>query len=98
MKESDPKVLEALERLVRARHDRLADRKEAWRQTADKLEAARAREVEARGAWEAAQKALQAAQRDMDEMWDEFDRFSRQIDAEMREQLLSTLGGLRTLK
>jgi hypothetical protein len=95
MEKTDPRMLNALERLLRQRHERLADRKVRYRQCADRLEAARGAEVQAREAWLLAQAELAAAQSAMDEEWQAFERLSKEVDAEMREQLLAATRTLR---
>jgi hypothetical protein len=91
MHDHDPRALDALEQMLRARHERLADRKVDYRRRAERLETARAAEAQARAAWRAAEAELATAQADMEGAWQEFDRASQQVDAELGRELTLTI-------
>lgn len=99
MKDPDPRALELMEKFIRDRHARIGDKRHAaYRKAADALEAAQKQEREARLAFEQATKALVAAQREMDDMWAEWEHESRDMKAPWPEELAELLRGLRALK
>jgi hypothetical protein len=98
MDEPDPHVIEVLERLLRERYGRLADRQVSYQASVDRLEAARAAETETRRAWEQSRAALAAAEREMDEQRQELERLTRHADADLQRELTAAVSSLRRVK
>lgn len=91
MDNPDPRLLEVLEQFIRERHAGLAEVKLKYRQCTDRLEGARAAEAQAQQALEAARAELTAAQADMTQVWEEFERISQRVDAGMRERFAEAI-------
>jgi hypothetical protein len=91
MDNPDPRLLEVLEQFIRERHTGLAEVKSKYRQCTDRLEGARAAESQAQKALESARAELAAAQADMTQVWEEFERVSQSVDAGMRERFAAAI-------
>lgn len=96
--EPDPEVLDVLERLLRQRHERLAETRLKYQACANGLAAARAAEGQARKAWEGAQAALKTAERELDHERQELDGLTRHADAELQRELALAVRALRSMK